>query len=172
MKKDTRNWFIGIAVIVVIAIILFPGLISSIGAMVTGTINFCDATPFDAKCICHEGEQKALAGIVPFSYACETIVEPPASYSFPLETWEEARAFAEAEMNGVVCESPFALYSPQEGPIDISLDFVSIECRDVVGTRVVWELLVSPQDGYVWRLSCDETLVDGCPLDKPFTPKG
>ena len=169
MKKNIKYLLIAIVAVV----ILVPGLLASIGALVGGTVNFCDATPFDAKCICHSGEQKVFVGFS--NWACEPIVEPPDFYDFPLETWEESRAFALDQLNDITCESPFALSSPQEGPINATgLDFISLECRSAISPMsgvMVWEILVDPVDGYIWKLWCNENLVDGCPADKPFTPK-
>lgn len=186
-KKDKKNLYYGIGIIALIAVLAVTGVIGSIGALVSGSVNFCDATPFDQKCICPEGQQKKLSPLIGnLSYTCEDELPTPATYSFPMQTWDEARAFAKEQFNGsIVCGGDyFYKEGYQTGPLPdlytVPSDkevLLRLDCSIATGTmsgQSVWLIDFDPFDGHVYQRFCNENMVQEgmtCPADIPFTPK-
>lgn len=185
LKKEYKNALMIVGIAVIAVILLVPGLLPSLGALVTGTVNYCDATPFDGKCICRTGEIKKLTGIGVMAYACVPEIVIPSSYSFPMQTWEEALAFAEDEFGTIVCEGEqFYKEGYLTGPLPElytvpsgRLVILSIDCSIATGPssgQSAWRLQFDPFDGYVYQRICyPERVMEGmtCPPEIPFTPK-
>lgn len=61
MVKGNKILIGGLTILIVlglIAFIFFPGLIESIGALITGSQNSCEDAPYQENCFCGEGERK------------------------------------------------------------------------------------------------------------------
>ena len=63
-----------LVIIIIVALVFFPGLIESIGAAFSGQVSSCEDTPYAENCICGEGERKVSLTVTGLTrYICEDL---------------------------------------------------------------------------------------------------
>ncbi|MCK5333292.1 MAG: hypothetical protein KAJ24_02175, partial [Candidatus Aenigmarchaeota archaeon] len=147
------------------AILLTPGLSSSIVASISGEEKMCFETPYDADCLCPDTYTKMNYR---FSYFCEspdTVITPdlPAD---PTQTDDEAIAFAKQSLFDLydgscdtVCPESATLLntyalSSQDGVYNRN---VLVECREQTSettTTVYYSTMFDLEDGVVLKADC------------------
>ena len=194
MKINLIWALVAIMVTVVVTVIAIPGLISSIGAMVTNTTSYCNDTPYDAKCICPANSQKIWAGV---TFDCVATPLPAEEYTFPLKTWGDAYAFAEDQIGTISCSGDLFYEAVLSGnlPIDAQENTglpivdstgkilgyaLNIECLKILtvdsagrpqsGTTA-WRIQFDPNDAFIYLLQCNPTYIANCPPSISFRYK-
>lgn len=156
-----------ILVIGFLAEVAFPGLVLS-NFNILGEPTSCLNKPYDWKCTCPRGTEKGSASPTVFQgFSC--VLEISASdWAFPIETWEEAIAFAKSK--GLDnCDPPAFYFNDISGPIALSnTGRAFVECREQgIGGRSVslFEMIFDPNDGGIFWLSCNRERSNHCPPD-------
>jgi len=186
-KKSKRNLSLVILGIIVAVIIFGYFTVPYILAMP----ETCTETPYSYKCVCDIGQVKT--GMFPWK--CEDLPSIPNEVTFPIETWEEARAYAEGLLEGFPCTGEYFYEGGLTGEIFKQCDkygatmigfgniykgnIVSIECGNIetvdeegkpVSGYKVFDVEFDPNDGHVYRVSCNENRIS-CPettfMDNP-----
>lgn len=176
------NKLILVVIICIIAISSFLIL-----ATLFPTQEFCGEQSFNYECICEEGQVKQ--GMFP--WRCEDLPEIPSEVTLPIETWEEARAYAVELLGGFECTGNYQYDSFLSGEIYKQCDkygsvmttnenegyktykgnIVIMECRSLervdsegkpTGGHIVFSVRFDPNDGHVYEISCKDNLIN-CP---------
>lgn len=174
MNKKTQKTFFyiggSIILVVVVALILFPGLFESIGALITGTVNYCYDAPFALNCICPEGTNKQQTSI-PFKSFCESneLMFDPQSPTFESDALTYAKNYLRANFpncDSIDCPEPAALLLDADITLTPEHRAVYFECRNPSG-QDYWEILFSIETGNVEKVACTNISITPIPTETP-----
>ncbi len=152
--------------------------------LVLGAPQSCNIDNNDYRCVCGIGQVKT--GFFP--WACEDLPDVPAEVTFPIETYEEAFAYAESLMGGFDCSGDFRFEGSLTGAIPKQCNQfgnvgvsalnsykghrVGLECKSIdqvsesgspVLGHIIWDVEFDPNDGWVYRLMCNPERTTFCP---------
>lgn len=169
--------------IIVLIILVLVGGIFIVPNILAITKESCGDGSYNFKCVCGIGQVKT--GFFPWK--CENLPETPAEVTFPIETWEEARAYAESLLGGFECTGGFQYDNILAGTIEKQCNkvgsvitttpnkylgnMVMLECRSLETTdeqgipisgQIVFSARFDPNDGFVYEVVCDDNLIN-CP---------
>lgn len=162
-KKDRKKILVSIPIIIIVAFLttlfLFPGLLESIGALITGQVNYCDDAPYNTNCYCLDSENKIqILGTFPDKFACENkeLMFNPENPTFDEDTLVYAKNYLYENFplcDSVECEEPAILYLSDTIylPDHRSMYF---ECRTPWG-KDYWEILFDLEAGNVEKVFCN-----------------
>jgi len=167
-----------LAGLLIVGIIVFaPAL-----ATLTGEAPSCLTYPNNFRCYCPSGYVKQ--GFFP--WRCEKLPDAPDEVTFPIETWEEARAYTESLLGGFPCTGEYQYDTLLSGKIYKQCDkygsvitddntylghMVLMECKSIetvneegipTGGYIVFDVRFDPNDGHVYQINCKDDMIP-CP---------
>ena|SRR3990167_6872554 len=192
-KKQIYLTLISIAVIIGVSFFLFPGLFSNI-SLGFAEPQQCTDSPFFKDCTCSESFQKVGS----FPAKCVKLTQIPEQVNLPIDTWEEARKFAEQQISpnvkcadgffwtydltGNIQKNQFGTYgSPVYDRLDNLVGYIlTMECQNVQETyengqpksgTFAWTIYFDPIDGFVYQKACNPNVISECTEQISFRMK-
>lgn len=168
---------------IIIGVIVLTGIFI-VPQVIAPTPKLCDEENYDYRCICADNQVKR--GFFP--WYCEDLPKLPTEVTFPIETWEEATAYAKDLMGGFSCTGEFFYEGILTGeiykqcgkygsvitrsPSQYMGHIISLECKSIEEVypdgspksgHIVWDVEFDPNDGHIVTLKCNENFISNCP---------
>lgn len=158
MKEKTRNILIVAAVVVVL---LIPGLLGSIGALIFGSVSNCDDTPYSENCFCEEEEERLTVqafGLTKFICEIEEKFIDPNDSDWEIQTisfGNQLLAETYPTCNSIGCSQ--GTLSVDWGWKDFERRAISMEClTSSVPQQRLNNITFFLDDGTVFNSSCGD----------------
>jgi len=182
LKKATGNPLaMGIVILLVvgiIAVVLIPGLIESIGNAIFGQVSPCIETPYDSDCFCEEGEVKLPHNVAP-AWFCE-----PAELTINPDSQVALVNFAQSHLTETVPEcdtiqctqgsieagvGQAGIWAWEQNDPNPFRRIASVECFDAANRSVWWDVDYYVDTGEIFQSSCGSFIEPPPAVDNPAT---
>lgn len=173
LKKAASNplamGVVAVVVIGLLAVLVFPGLIESIGAFFTGEITPCTDTPYNPNCFCEEGFNKQPTLTFGKVY-CESdnLMFDPLNPNFESTTLNYAKSYLAEnfpECDSIECSAPATLLF--NGSVALTPEHRSFyfKCRSPFDSDY-WEFQARLENGDVEKAICTNISIPNSPEEE------